>query len=250
MRGAAWSSGQPASALCCCGVARWQSWRHREGKLFCWHSNERGTRLAHKLSVFIEFKFTVQDCNSFPGGASSCKETFNLYYAESDVDYRTNFQKHQFTKSDTIAPDEITVSSNFEARNVKLNVVERIGEAAHLEGLLPGLPGHRRLCGATPRPCPEILQSLAHFPETITMAVSETHPLATVAGTSVDHAVVLYEGEEPLMHCTVNGEWLVPIGQCLCQVGYEKVANACQACSPGSGTAVASSSTGSAVSAS
>ncbi|KAH0502760.1 Ephrin type-A receptor 2 [Microtus ochrogaster] len=93
----------------------------------------------------------------------------------------TKIQKHQFTKIDTIAPDEITVSSDFEAHNVKLNMVEHIGEAAHLEGLLPGLPGHRRLCGATPRPCPEILQSLAHFPETITMAVSETHPLATVA---------------------------------------------------------------------
>ncbi|KAH0500425.1 Transcription intermediary factor 1-beta [Microtus ochrogaster] len=59
----------------------------------------------------------------------------------------TKIQKHQFTKIDTIAPDEITVSSAFEARNVNLNVVERIGEAAHLEKLLPGLPGHRRLCG-------------------------------------------------------------------------------------------------------
>ena len=58
--------------------------------------------------IFIELKFTVRDCNSFPGGASSCKETFNLYYAESDVDYGTNFQKRQFTKIDTIAPDEIT----------------------------------------------------------------------------------------------------------------------------------------------
>ncbi|KAB0402233.1 hypothetical protein E2I00_013698 [Balaenoptera physalus] len=75
--------------------------------------------------IFIELKFTVRDCNSFPGGASSCKETFNLYYAESDVDYGTNFQKRQFTKIDTIAPDEITVSSDFEARHVKLNVEER-----------------------------------------------------------------------------------------------------------------------------
>nr|3C8X_A Chain A, Ephrin type-A receptor 2 [Homo sapiens]3SKJ_E Chain E, Ephrin type-A receptor 2 [Homo sapiens]3SKJ_F Chain F, Ephrin type-A receptor 2 [Homo sapiens] len=75
--------------------------------------------------IFIELKFTVRDCNSFPGGASSCKETFNLYYAESDLDYGTNFQKRLFTKIDTIAPDEITVSSDFEARHVKLNVEER-----------------------------------------------------------------------------------------------------------------------------
>ncbi|KAH0516471.1 Fibronectin type III domain containing protein 3C1 [Microtus ochrogaster] len=144
--------------------------------------------------------------------------SFSNYLANSRYRFKFPEAPVQFTKIDTIARDEITVSSDFEARNVKLNVVERIGEAAHLEGLLPGLPGHRRLCGTTPRPCPEILQSLAHFPETITMAVSETHPLATVAGTCVDHAVVLYGGEEPLMHCTVNGEWLVPIGQCLCQV--------------------------------
>ena len=30
------------------------------------------------------------------------------------------------------------------------------------------------------------------------------------------------------MHCAVDGEWLVPIGQCLCQAGYEKVEDACQ----------------------
>uniref|UniRef100_A0A674GPI3 Eph LBD domain-containing protein n=1 Tax=Taeniopygia guttata TaxID=59729 RepID=A0A674GPI3_TAEGU len=44
--------------------------------------------------IFIELQFTVRDCNSFPmAGGGSCKETFNLYYAESDVDYGTNFQK-------------------------------------------------------------------------------------------------------------------------------------------------------------
>ncbi|KAJ7428683.1 hypothetical protein WISP_00994 [Willisornis vidua] len=47
--------------------------------------------------IFIELQFTVRDCNSFPtAGGGSCKETFNLYYAESDVDYGTNFQKRQF----------------------------------------------------------------------------------------------------------------------------------------------------------
>ncbi|NXP58060.1 EPHA2 protein, partial [Chloropsis cyanopogon] len=76
--------------------------------------------------IFIELQFTVRDCNSFPtAGGGSCKETFNLYYAESDVDYGTNFQKRQFRKIDTIAPDEITVQEDFAARNVKLNVEVR-----------------------------------------------------------------------------------------------------------------------------
>lgn len=186
--------------------------------------------------IFIELKFTVRDCNSFPGGASSCKETFNLYYAESDVDYGTNFQKRQFTKIDTIAPDEITVSSDFEARNVKLNVEERSVGPLSRKGFYLAFQDIGACVALLSvrvyyKKCPELLQGLAHFPETI--AGSDAPSLATVAGTCVDHAVVPPGGEEPRMHCAVDGEWLVPIGQCLCQAGYEKVEDACQACSPG-----------------
>ncbi|XP_068825385.1 ephrin type-A receptor 2 isoform X1 [Capricornis sumatraensis] len=186
--------------------------------------------------IFIELKFTVRDCNSFPGGASSCKETFNLYYAESDVDYGTNFQKRQFTKIDTIAPDEITGSSDFEARNVKLNVEERsVGPLTHKGFYLAFQDVGACVALLSVRvyykQCPELLKGLARFPETI--AGSDTPALATVAGTCVEHAVVPPGGEEPRMHCAMDGEWLVPIGQCLCQAGYEKVEDACQACSPG-----------------
>ncbi|CAD7678346.1 unnamed protein product [Nyctereutes procyonoides] len=186
--------------------------------------------------IFIELKFTVRDCNSFPGGASSCKETFNLYYAESDVDYGTNFQKRQFTKIDTIAPDEITVSSDFEARHVKLNVEERSVGPLSRKGFYLAFQDIGACVALLSvrvyyKKCPELLQGLARFPETI--AGSDAPSLATVAGTCVDHAVVPPGGEEPRMHCAVDGEWLVPIGQCLCQAGYEKVEDACQACSPG-----------------
>uniref|UniRef100_A0A8C5V4P7 Ephrin type-A receptor 2 n=1 Tax=Microcebus murinus TaxID=30608 RepID=A0A8C5V4P7_MICMU len=186
--------------------------------------------------IFIELKFTVRDCNSFPGGASSCKETFNLYYAESDVDYGTNFQKRQFTKIDTIAPDEITVSGDFEARHVKLNVEERSVGPLTRKGFYLAFQDIGACVALLSvrvyyKKCPELLQGLAHFPETI--AGSDAPSLATVAGTCVDHAVVPPGGEEPRMHCAVDGEWLVPIGQCLCQAGYEKVEDACQACSPG-----------------
>ncbi|XP_062960711.1 ephrin type-A receptor 2 isoform X2 [Cynocephalus volans] len=186
--------------------------------------------------IFIELKFTVRDCNSFPGGASSCKETFNLYYAESDVDYGTNFQKRQFTKIDTIAPDEITVSSDFEARHVKLNVEERSVGPLSRKGFYLAFQDIGACVALLSvrvyyKKCPELLQGLAQFPETI--AGSDAPSLATVAGTCVDHAVVPPGGEEPRMHCAVDGEWLVPIGQCLCQAGYEKVEDTCQACSPG-----------------
>uniref|UniRef100_A0AC11CUL3 EPH receptor A2 n=1 Tax=Ovis aries TaxID=9940 RepID=A0AC11CUL3_SHEEP len=186
--------------------------------------------------IFIELKFTVRDCNSFPGGASSCKETFNLYYAESDVDYGTNFQKRQFTKIDTIAPDEITGSSDFEARNVRLNVEERSVGPLTRKGFYLAFQDVGACVALLSvrvyyKQCPELLKGLARFPETI--AGSDAPALATVAGTCVEHAVVPPGGEEPRMHCAMDGEWLVPIGQCLCQAGYEKVEDACQACSPG-----------------
>uniref|UniRef100_A0A8C9IYR3 Ephrin type-A receptor 2 n=1 Tax=Panthera tigris altaica TaxID=74533 RepID=A0A8C9IYR3_PANTA len=186
--------------------------------------------------IFIELKFTVRDCNSFPGGASSCKETFNLYYAESDVDYGTNFQKRQFTKIDTIAPDEITVSSDFEARHVKLNVEERSVGPLSRKGFYLAFQDIGACVALLSvrvyyKKCPELLQGLARFPETI--AGSDAPSLATVAGTCVDHAVVPPGGEEPRMHCAVDGEWLGGLGQCLCREGYEKVEDACQACSPG-----------------
>ncbi|KAM7247953.1 hypothetical protein CapIbe_001906 [Capra ibex] len=186
--------------------------------------------------IFIELKFTVRDCNSFPGGASSCKETFNLYYAESDVDYGTNFQKRQFTKIDTIAPDEITGSSDFEARNVKLNVEERSVGPLTRKGFYLAFQDVGACVALLSvrvyyKQCPELLKGLARFPETI--AGSDAPALATVAGTCVEHAVVPPGGEEPRMHCAMDGEWLVPIGQCLCQAGYEKVEDTCQACSPG-----------------
>ncbi|XP_056651697.1 ephrin type-A receptor 2 isoform X1 [Monodelphis domestica] len=187
--------------------------------------------------VFIELKFTVRDCNSFPGRATSCKETFNLYYAESDVDYGTNFQKRQFKKIDTIAPDEITVSSDFETRNVKLNVEERAVGPLTQNGFYLAFQDIGACVALLSvriyyKKCPEMLQSLARFPETI--AGSDSANLAKVAGTCVEHALVAPGGEEPTMHCNVDGEWLVPIGQCMCEAGYEKVEESCQACSPGS----------------
>ena len=34
--------------------------------------------------VYVEIRFTVRDCASIPSVLGSCKETFNLYYLESD----------------------------------------------------------------------------------------------------------------------------------------------------------------------
>lgn len=178
--------------------------------------------------IFIELKFTVRDCNSFPGGGGSCKETFNLFYAESDVDYGTNFQKRQFKKIDTIAPDEITVQEDFETRNVKLNVEVRSVGPLRRKGFYLAFQDLGACVSLLSvrvyyKTCPAVLRGLAVFPETV--AGADSQQLAKVEGACVEHAVA---DRVPMLHCNMDGEWLVPIEQCQCQAGYEAAGEQCQ----------------------
>uniref|UniRef100_A0A6G1RGC9 receptor protein-tyrosine kinase n=1 Tax=Hypotaenidia okinawae TaxID=2861861 RepID=A0A6G1RGC9_9GRUI len=185
--------------------------------------------------IFIELQFTVRDCNSFPtAGGGSCKETFNLYYAESDVDYGTNFQKRQFKKIDTIAPDEITVQDDFASRNVKLNVETRSVGPLRRKGFYLAFQDLGACVALLSvriyyKRCPGVLRGMALFPETVAGVDSQT--LAEVRGTCVEDAVA---DQAPVLHCNPDGEWLVPIGECLCRAGYERAGEKCQACPPGS----------------
>ncbi|XP_010215825.1 PREDICTED: ephrin type-A receptor 2, partial [Tinamus guttatus] len=121
--------------------------------------------------LFVELRFTVRDCNSFPG-AGACKETFNLYYAESDVDYGTNFQKRLFKKIDTIAPDEITARDDFAARSVRLNTeVRSVGPLSRKGFYLAfqdlGACVALLSCRVYYKKCPAVRRGLAAFPETV-----------------------------------------------------------------------------------
>lgn len=48
--------------------------------------------------IYVELKFTVRDCKSFRGEVVTCKETFNLYYMESEQDVGIQFRRPLFTK--------------------------------------------------------------------------------------------------------------------------------------------------------
>ncbi|NXY12085.1 EPHA2 protein, partial [Pteruthius melanotis] len=179
--------------------------------------------------IFIELRFTVRDCNSFPtAGGGSCKETFNLYYAESDVDYGTNFQKRQFRKIDTIAPDEITVQEDFAARNVKLNVEVRSVGPLRRKGFYLAFQDLGACVALLSvrvyyKRCPAVVRGMARFPETVAGADSQT--LAEVRGSCVAEAVA---EQAPALHCNADGEWLVPIGECLCRAGFQSLGDSCQ----------------------
>ncbi|KAJ6656857.1 hypothetical protein lerEdw1_003188 [Lerista edwardsae] len=181
--------------------------------------------------IFIELKFTVRDCNSFPSGTGTCKETFNLYYAESDVDYGINFQKRHFRKIDTIAPDEITLREDFDTRNVKINLEVRSVGPLSRKGFYLAFQDIGACVALLSvriyyKKCPAIVHGMARFPETI----AGDDSLAKVWGSCVQDAVA---GEEPALHCNMDGEWLVPIGECLCREGHQRDGDHCRACPAG-----------------
>ncbi|XP_078281700.1 ephrin type-A receptor 2 [Rhinoraja longicauda] len=184
--------------------------------------------------IFIELKFNVRDCNTFPDFATSCKETFNLYYAESDFDYGTIFRKSLFTKIDTIAPDEITRQEDLDNRVVRMNVEVRSVGALRRKGFYLAFQDVGACVGlmsvrAYYKKCPALERGMAIFPETT--AGSDPQALSEVVGTCLDHALALHE--PPRMHCNADGKWLVPVGQCVCEVGHEVAGGKCAECKEG-----------------
>ncbi|XP_036960736.1 ephrin type-A receptor 2 isoform X1 [Acanthopagrus latus] len=191
----------------------------------------RTTFIQRRLSasrVFVELQFIVRDCNSFDGASLTCKETFNLFTSESDADVGTTFRKGQFKKVATIAPDEIT-SKNELRINTETKVVENLSRkgfylAFQDIGACIALLSVRVYY----KTCPATVKSLASFPETV--AGGENQALREVSGVCVENAI---SEELPRIYCTVDGEWVVPVGQCQCKPGYEEVEDECQECKTG-----------------
>lgn len=68
------------------------------------------------------------------------------------------------------------------------------------------------------RRCPATSRFLAFYPATPSGA--EPTSLVPVTGTCVPHSQS-QGGTAPRMHCNTEGEWLVPVGGCMCDAGYE-----------------------------
>ncbi|NXF10717.1 EPHAA protein, partial [Smithornis capensis] len=185
--------------------------------------------------IFIELKFTLRDCNSIPGVMSTCKETFNLYFVESDWDLGRSVHESKHTKIDTIAADESFTQGDLGERKMKLNTELR--EIGHLSkrGFHLGFQDVGACVALVSvrvyyKKCLSTVQNLAMFPDTVAETAFAT--LVEVKGTCVAHAEVDVDNP-PRMHCSAEGEWLVPIGKCTCGPGFEEKDGGCTACLPG-----------------
>uniref|UniRef100_UPI00398F18F9 ephrin type-A receptor 7 isoform X2 n=1 Tax=Pristiophorus japonicus TaxID=55135 RepID=UPI00398F18F9 len=185
--------------------------------------------------IFVEMKFTLRDCNSIPGVLGTCKETFNLYYFESDSDAGRNIKESQYLKIDTIAADESFTQGDLGERVMKLNTeVREIGPLSKKGFYLAFQDVGACIALVSVRvyykKCWSIVENLAVFPDTVTG--SEFSSLVEVRGTCVSNAEEETENP-PKMHCSAEGEWLVPIGKCICKAGFQQKGDECEACGRG-----------------
>uniref|UniRef100_A0A3Q2YHW8 receptor protein-tyrosine kinase n=1 Tax=Hippocampus comes TaxID=109280 RepID=A0A3Q2YHW8_HIPCM len=183
--------------------------------------------------VYVEVKFTLRDCNSLPGVTGTCKETFNLYYHESNEDRENFIKESSFIKVDTVAADESFTQVDVGDRIMKLNTEVRDVKVTNRKGFYLAFQDVGACIALVSvrvfyKTCPLTIRNLATFPDTVTGA--DTSSLVEVRGSCVDQSE---EREEPKMYCGADGEWLVPIGGCLCNAGYEEKGSSCKACSAG-----------------
>uniref|UniRef100_A0A0F8C505 receptor protein-tyrosine kinase n=1 Tax=Larimichthys crocea TaxID=215358 RepID=A0A0F8C505_LARCR len=192
--------------------------------------------------IYVEIRFTVRDCASIPSVLGSCKETFNLYYLETDrtvsegikgVEYWANAP---FLKVDTWAADESFSQVDFGGRLMKVNTEVRSfgplskGRGFHLAFQDLGACMSLLAVRVFYKKCPSIVQNFAFFPETLTGA--ESTSLVIARGSCIPNAE---EVDVPIkLYCNGDGEWMVPIGSCSCKSGYEPDnGNVCRACPQG-----------------
>ncbi|XP_069719762.1 ephrin type-B receptor 5 isoform X2 [Phaenicophaeus curvirostris] len=194
-------------------------------------------RGAHR--VHVRLHFSVRDCASMRIVASSCKETFTVYYHQSEADTASQelpeWREGPWTKVDTIAADESFSQVDSTGKVVKMNVKVRSFGPLTKRGFYLAFQDSGACMSLVAvqvffYKCPAVVKGFASFPETF--AGGERTSLVESPGTCVPNA------EETSMtgslgvrlHCNGEGEWMVAIGRCTCKAGYQPVdgEQACQ----------------------
>ncbi|EEC18904.1 eph receptor tyrosine kinase, putative [Ixodes scapularis] len=184
---------------------------------------ERGP--AHR--IYIELKFSMRDCNLFPGMALSCKETFSLLYYEFDAATREPppWEPESYRPVDRIAADEGRFTSNAEVIiNTEVRSVPVTKKGVYFAFRDQGACLSLIAVKVYYMVCPNVTTSLAHFPETPT--ASEVTAIVATEGQCVANARV--SQAPPRMLCKGDGNWTLPSGGCACLPGFRAVGSSCQ----------------------
>ncbi|TMS00931.1 Ephrin type-A receptor 7 [Larimichthys crocea] len=167
-----------------------------------------------------------------------CKETFNLYYYQSDSDEATPthpaWMENPYTKVSTVAADHLLRQGGEKRFNVKLLRLEQLrGAGLYLAFQSQGTCMALLSVRVFYRKCPPLRRAFASFPETIPHSLVEQ-----AQGVCVENAVTP-PGEQsrpPSMLCGEDGQWVgQPTSSCACRPGYEagETDMRCRACPSG-----------------
>ncbi|XP_010131125.1 PREDICTED: ephrin type-B receptor 5-like, partial [Buceros rhinoceros silvestris] len=185
-------------------------------------------RGAHR--VHVRLRFSVRDCASMRTVASSCKETFTLYYHQSEADIATQelpeWREGPWTKVDTIAADESFSQVDSTGKVVKINVKVRSFGPLTKRGFYLAFQDSGACMSLVAvqvffYKCPAVVKGFASFPETF--AGGERTSLVESPGTCVPNAeeTSMTGSSGVRLHCNGEGEWMVAIGRCTCKAGYQ-----------------------------
>ncbi|XP_077568600.1 ephrin type-A receptor 6-like isoform X7 [Stigmatopora nigra] len=185
--------------------------------------------------VYVELRFTLRDCNSIPWVSGTCKETFNLFYLQTNepLSSTARFRPTDYAKVDTIAADESFTQTDLGDRVLRLNTeVREVGPLTQ-KGFYLAFQDVGACIALVSvkvffKRCPSTLRNLAVFPDTVPHMDSSS--LVEVKGSCVENAE---EKDTPKFYCGADGDWLVPLGHCVCSVGHEETDGFCQTCKPG-----------------
>lgn len=180
----------------------------------------------------------------------TCRETFTLYYRQAEEpdspDSISAWHLKHWTKVDTIAADESFAASSSSSSSswavgpqrtaqrvgLQLNVKERSFGPLTQRGFYVAFQDTGaclalvavKLFSYT---CPSVLRAFASFPETQASGAGGASLVAAV-GTCVTHAEPEEDGvggqtggSPPRLHCNGEGRWMVAVGGCRCQPGYQ-----------------------------
>ncbi|TSR75265.1 Ephrin type-B receptor 5 [Bagarius yarrelli] len=218
---------------------------------------------SHSASrIFVTLHFSVRDCASLRSPSPTCRETLTLYYRQADsqrevertwsAEPSSGETKEGWMKIDTIAADksfsrvEPSLPHQYKPDRMRgINVKTRSFGPLTRRGFVLAIVDSGAcvsLMGVSIfyRRCPATKLYLASY--VATPSGAEPSALVPVTGTCV-----LYSqpqgGTTPRMHCNAEGEWMVPVGGCTCEAGYQPNPNgsACIACPMGFYKAVSGS---------
>ncbi len=167
---------------------------------------------------------------AFQGWLALARRRSTCTTRKPDLEVGRNIRESQYVKIDTIAADESFHSGWPGGKKDEAQHGGAYNRAPHPPRLPTLAFQDVGACIALVsvkvyyKKCWSIIENLATFPDTVTG--SEFSSLVEVEA----HALVTQRRRRKLsqMHCSAEGEWLVPHWECICKVGFHQKGDACE----------------------